>query len=105
MFGEEIHLLEAFVYREPPGAVAYDHYVISALHYGFGEAGDVFDAADAGYGAGAVGGAVHAACVGLDLALFVGEAAVAYRVIVGVVFYYGYFRHFGVHGVAAPFYA
>jgi hypothetical protein len=103
VFGEEIHLLEAFVHREPPGAVAYDHYVIGALHYGFGEAGDVFDAADAGYGAGAMGGAVHAAGIELDFALFVGEAAVAYGVIVGVVFDDCYGGYYGVQGVASFF--
>jgi len=103
MFGEEIHLLEAFVDGEAPGTVAYDHYVIGALHYGFGEAGDVFYAADAGYGAGAVGGAVHAAGVELDFALFVGEAAVTYGVIVGVVFDDRYGGNYGVQGVATFF--
>src|SRR6267154_888950 len=103
MFGEEIHFLEALVHGEAASAVAYDHNVIGALHYGFGEAGDVFDAADAGYGTGAVGGAVHAAGVELDFALFVGEAAVAYGVVVGVVFYYGYCRYYGVQGIAAFF--
>ncbi len=71
MFGEEIHFLEAFVYREAAGAVADDHYVIGAFHYGFGEAGDVFDAADAGDRARAMGGTVHYAGVEFYFALFV----------------------------------
>src|SRR6266478_1637182 len=103
MFGEEIHFLEAFVYREAAGAVADDHYVIGALHYGFGEAGDVLDAADAGDGAGAVSGAVHAAGVELDFALFVGQAAIAYRVVVGIVLDDRYGGDYGVEGVAAFF--
>jgi hypothetical protein len=77
--------------------------VIGALHYCFGEAGYVFDAADAGDGAGAVGGAVHAAGVELDFAFFVGKPAVAYGVVVGVVFDYGYGGYHGVEGVATFF--
>src|SRR5258708_12456135 len=104
MFGEEIHLLETLVDGEAAGAVAVDHYVIGALHYGFGEQGDVFDAADAGYGAGAVGGAVHAAGVEFDFALFVGQAAVAYGAVIGAVFYYGYRRSYGTPRASAFFY-
>src|SRR5437868_4726392 len=103
MFGEEIHLLEAFVYGETAGAVAYDHYVIGALHYGFGEAGDVFDAADAGDRAGAMGRAVHYAGVEFYFTLFVGETAVAYGVIAGVVFDDRYGGYYGIQGVATFF--
>src|SRR5882762_4797089 len=103
MFGEEIHFLEAFVDGEAPGAVAYDHYVIGALHHGFGEASDIFYAADAGDRAGAMGGAVHYASVEFYFALFVGEAAVAYGVIVGVVFDDRYGGYYGIQGVATFF--
>jgi len=72
VFGEEIHFLEAFVYREAAGAVADDHYVIGALHLRFLAGGPRFDAADAGYGAGAVGGAVLTLASSSDFTLFVG---------------------------------
>src|SRR5229473_3444666 len=103
VLGEEIHFLETFVDREAARAIADNHDVIGALHHGFGEARDVFDAAHARDGAGAVRGAVHDAGVQLDFALFVGEAAVANGVVVGVVFDDGDGGHDGVEGVATFF--
>jgi len=46
---------------------------------------------------------VHYAGVEFYFALFVREAAVAYGVIVGVVFDYGYGGYYGVQGVATFF--
>src|SRR5258707_14011817 len=103
MFGEEIHFLETFVNGEAARAVTDDHHVIGALHHGLGEARDVFDAAHRGDGAGAVRGPVHDAGVQLDFALFVGEAAVADGVVVGVVFDNGDGGHDRVEGVATVF--
>src|SRR6266852_5172309 len=103
MFGEEIHFLETFVHGEAARAVADDHDVIGALHHGLGEARDIFDAAHARDGAGAVRGAVHDAGVQLDFALFVGQAAVADGIVVGVVFDDGDGGYDGVEGVATFF--
>src|SRR6266852_7660373 len=103
VFGEEIHFLEAFVDREAARAVADNHDVIGALHHGFCEAGNVFDAADARDGTGAVRGAVHDASVELDFALFVWQAGIADGVVVGVVFDDGDGGYDGVEGVATFF--
>ncbi len=84
--GEHVFAVEAFGYGEAFGTLADDHDVRGAAHDGFGYAGSMADVGEGRGGAGAAGGAVHDAGVEFDDAVFVGEAAVADAVVVGVVF-------------------
>src|SRR5258707_5988331 len=100
MLGEEIHLLESFVHREAPSAIAHDHHLIGALHHRFRETRNIFDAPDGSDRARAVRGPVHHAGIEFHFALLVGQPAVSDGVIIGIVFDDGDRSYDGVQRVA-----
>ncbi len=103
MFGEQIHLFETFGNGEAARAVANNHDVIGTLHHGFREPRDILDAPHGGDGARAARGPMHNAGVEFDFAFFVGQAAVADGVVVGIVFDHGDGGNDGIKRVATFF--
>src|SRR5208337_1355652 len=87
VLSKEIHLLEAFGDSKAPRPVSHNHHVVGALHDRFCQPRNIFDPADGGHAARAARRAVHHAGVQFNFTFLVGKAAVAYAVIVGIVFH------------------
>ena len=69
---------------EPQRPLADQEAVPGALHHQSSDRGGMHDVADRGHRAAAVGRSVHDGGVELDDSVFIGEAAVAHRVVLGI---------------------
>src|SRR5208282_352661 len=103
VLGQEVHLLEALGDAKAPRPITHDHDVVGALHHRFGQPRHILDAPHGGHTARAARWAVHHAGVEFNFTLLVGQAAVAYAVIVGIVFHDSYSGDGRVERIAAGF--
>ena len=87
MLREEIHFFKALGNGEPARSIAHNHRVIGVFHYRFCQPRDIFDPPHRSHCAGAVRGTVHDAGIEFHFAFFIGQAAVADGVVVGIVLY------------------
>ncbi len=84
--GEHVFAFEAVHDSEVFGSLADEHDVAAALHDELGDEAGVADALQCADGACGACGAMHAAGVELDDAVFIGQAAVSDAVVVRVIF-------------------
>ncbi len=86
MFGKQVFAGQADGHREALGAFADKHYVPSVFHHCLGRQRDVLDVAHAADRSRPARGAMHATRVEFHDSFFVGQAAEADAVVVGIVF-------------------
>ena len=100
-FREEVHPLETLRLGEAQGAGANEHDVVGALQYESCHLRGVLDVAQRGHCARPPRRPVHHAGVEFHFAIFIGQAAIAHRVVVGVVFDHGHHGDGGIERVSA----
>ena len=99
--GEQVLAREAHRNREPLRAFADQHDVAGVFHHGLRHHRDILDVAHAADRTGAARRTVHAAGIEFDDAFFVGQAAKADGIVVGIVLRALHHADRGIERVAA----
>ena len=84
-------------------AHAHNENVIGFFHHSFRNERRILDFLDGADGSGLARRSVHHAGIQLDDAVFIGQAAVAHGIVVGIVFDLGHNRERGVQRIATGF--